>query len=77
MNIQVMLFGSLAQIVGKNSLEVNACQDTLNLKNELVKAFPNLNKYQFVIAVNKQIVNENTKINNGDVVALLPPFAGG
>lgn len=72
-----MLFGSLAEAVGQPKLEVKDCKDTASLKDKLVKEFPRLSKYEFVMAVYKQIVNGNTKINNGDVVALLPPFAGG
>lgn len=77
MNVQVMLFGSLAEVVGKPRLEIKDCTDTASLKEKLVMEFPKLNNYEFVIAVYKQIVTGNAKINSGDVVALLPPFAGG
>jgi len=36
-----------------------------------------LNDKIFTIAVNQSIVNEKTAWNNGDEVALLPPYAGG
>ena len=77
MSIQIKLFGLLADAVGKSQLDVKEVDDTDMLKQTLLNSFPKLKNYHFVIAVNKQISNGNQTLKTGDVVALLPPFAGG
>lgn len=77
MNIKVMLFGSLIDAAGTNHVEIKNISDVDTLKSKLLNDFPKLGKYKFVVAIYKQVVNGNAKLNNGDTVALLPPFAGG
>lgn len=79
MSVKVMLFGSLVDAVGTNQIDVKLQNvvDVDSLKSKLLCDFPKLSKCNFVIAVYKHVVNGNTKLNNGDTVALLPPFAGG
>ena len=77
MNVNVMLFGSLAEAIGKSQIKIENISDTESLKSWLLMEFPKLEKHKFVVAVCKQIVKVNTKLQEGDTVALLPPFAGG
>ena len=77
MSIQIRFFGPLADAVGKSRMDIKDINDTETLKRKMLKDFPKLKNYPFVIAVSKQIVRENQSLNPGDVVALLPPFAGG
>ncbi len=77
MNIQVMFFGQLAEIVGKSKLIVNDCNDTLSLKEKLIREYPSLKDCVFLISVNKILVKNNQKLQQGNEVAFLPPFAGG
>jgi len=77
MNIQLMLFGSLAAIVGKSQLSVNDCIDTQSLKENLIIDYPKLRDFVFLISVNKKLVKNNYILEQGDEVAFLPPFAGG
>ena len=77
MSVQIKIFGQLAEIVGCSELQLEVVDDTNFVRTKMISDFPKLEKYPFVIAVNKIIVNKNQKINTGDVVALLPPFAGG
>lgn len=76
MEIEILLFGRLAEIAG-NSVVLADVRDTNSLKNVLHKLYPELAKTKYVIAVNKQLVNENTVLNDKNTVALLPPFSGG
>lgn len=76
MSLKVIIFGKLADIAG-NSVSVNGVADTNSLVNELNKKYPGLVNAKYVIAVDKQIIKENTVLNNESVVALLPPFSGG
>jgi len=77
MSIQIKFFGLLADAVGKSQIDVTSFIDTNSLKQNLLNDFPKLKLYQFVIAVDKKIINHNQLLNNSSVVALLPPFAGG
>ena len=77
MSIQVKLFGALADVVGQPEVQLQNINDTDSLKKKMVSDFPKLKTYSFVVAVYKKIANGNEVLSNGDVVALLPPFAGG
>ncbi len=77
MGIQIKIFGQLADIIGSDELQLQHMNDTGSLRKKLISDFPKLANYPFVVAVGKKIVNGNQKLNAGDVVALLPPFAGG
>lgn len=77
MKIKVLLFGELAQIASTSELHINEVSSVDAVNEFLCKEFPSLNKKKYVIAVNKQIINGDLQLNNGDEVALLPPFSGG
>lgn len=75
MSIKVILFGRLADIAG-NSVSVSAT-DTDSLIKILHKDYPALASIKYLVALDKQIITENTVLNNNSIVALLPPFSGG
>lgn len=77
MNIQVRLFGALADVVGKPEVHLQNVSDTDSLKEKMFSDFPKLKRLSFVVAVYKKISNGNMELKEGDTVALLPPFAGG
>lgn len=77
MRIKVMLFGSLADVIGNNQIEMSDVPDTETLTKKLLEKYPKLEKYKFVVAVYKQIIEVNTALKEGDKVSLLPPFSGG
>jgi len=76
MSIKIILFGKLADIAG-NSVSVTNIADTDRLVDALHKDYPALANTKYVIAVDKQVIKENTILNNNSTVALLPPFSGG
>ena len=75
--INIMLFGQLAQLAGKDRIVLSGINDTLQLREEMNEMFPALEKIEYAIAVGKKIMHENAMIAEGDTVALLPPFSGG
>lgn len=76
MSVKIILFGKLADIAG-DAVSVDNVADTDGLVNSLNKRYPELATAKYVIAVDKQVIKENTVLNNKSTVALLPPFSGG
>ena len=75
--IDILAFGQLTDITGRNTWQMEDVYDTDKLKAELVEKYPKLAQSKFLLAVNMEIIRGNVKLNPGDVVALLPPFSGG
>jgi len=76
MSVKIILFGKLAEIAG-NSVSVEEVADTDSLVEALHKEFPAFANTKYLIAVDKQVIKENTGLNKKSIVALLPPFSGG
>lgn len=77
MEINLLVFGQIADITGKNSWKISGVHNTDNLLQKLIIDFPALKSLSYSIAVNKVIIRENTLLANDDTVAILPPFSGG
>ncbi len=77
MDINVLVFGPIADITGAASLQVKDIADTDGLNLLLREKYLALKNMDYAIAVNKKIIRQNTKLKEGDTVALLPPFSGG
>jgi len=77
MEVKVLFFGVLAEVTGtslKNYSEVKTIGD---LKLRIYDDFPEVIHYNFRISLNNEIINNDPNLNNGDEIALMPPFAGG
>lgn len=77
MEINVLFYGVLAGITGihrKHYRGINSYQD---LRFRIRDDFPGIDYYNFRIAVNNQIVNEDPVLMDNDEVAFIPPFEGG
>jgi molybdopterin converting factor small subunit len=77
MAVKVLLFGQMKQLTGHSELIFGQVPDTDQLKKELINSFPQLGKLPFLIAVNKELIQTNTTITEGQELALLPPYSGG
>ncbi|HJN63139.1 MAG: MoaD/ThiS family protein [Flavobacteriales bacterium] len=77
MKNKVLFFGILEDIVGSKELIISESNSSDELLKNIKKQYPELENKTFQIAVNQQIINTNTTLNDGDEIALLPPFAGG
>lgn len=75
--MNIIIFGQLTDITGEQNLVVSDVNDTDQLMVKLNKMFPDMAGAKFVIAVDKQVVSENTVLNSNSTIALLPPFSGG
>lgn len=77
MEIKVLFFGVLAEVTKtmfKHYTDISSFSD---LRFRIQDEFPEMVHYNFRIAVNSEIINEDPELKNGDEIAFLPPFAGG
>lgn len=77
MNIRIVAFGYLSEIISENTIDLENISDVNSLRTALEKKFPDLNKRPYKIAVNRELVPGECKIDQLSEIALLPPFAGG
>jgi len=77
MQIKVLLFGQLQELFGKAEIILSEIYSTQALLVELERQNPSLGKYTFSIALNENIIKSNESLKANDIIALLPPFAGG
>lgn len=75
--IELQVYGSLTDIVGRDPIVMETVADTIALKEILLQKYPALKDTPFRFAVNAELVIGNKELEPGDVVALLPPFSGG
>lgn len=76
MKVTVLLFAQLAELFPTSTLdmEVTSWQEIIeNLENKN----PDFKGQQYSLAINEEIVQNDIVLKDGDIVALLPPFAGG
>jgi molybdopterin converting factor small subunit len=77
MQVNVIFFGVLSDVVGKNMLTIQDTDNMTDLKSKLITNYPDLKDYTYRMAVNQQMVEDNYLLFDNDSVAVMPPFAGG
>lgn len=77
MEIKVRLFGILAEKAGSSEISINDIENTDALQARIDAMDINIDTSNCVLAVNRQVVRSGKKLQEGDEVALMPPFAGG
>ncbi|WP_316572193.1 molybdopterin converting factor subunit 1 [Neobacillus sp. YIM B06451] len=75
---KVMFFAHLRDAAGADSITVDAAGKTVaELKEELSRKY-NLPKMDTVMAaINEEFSSNEETINEGDVIAFIPPVSGG
>lgn len=58
-------------------LELNGVTDTAGLKKRLHEEHPAMGNTNYMMAVNKKLITENTGLTENCTVAILSPFSGG
>ena len=77
MEINIVAFGQIVDLTGRQSWKISGIKNTDELMRKLAEQFPTLPKINFIMAVNKNVIHNNTELNPNDTVALLPPYSGG
>lgn len=75
--LQVRYFGQIADIVGKDSEEIEMKENSERLILHLIEKYPLLKKYKFQLSLNRKMINKIEPLQLNDEIALLPPFSGG
>lgn len=78
--INVKLFASARELIGRDKITLQSTnQMTVGaLRKMILKLYPVLSiSVQYVVAVNHEIADEFTSIDEEDEIAILPPVSGG
>lgn len=79
LTVTVLYFASLAEQAGIDEEILTTSHYHLNdIYSYLLDKYDfNLTQDELAVAVNHQIANWQTKVSNGDIIAFIPPVAGG
>lgn len=77
MQINIISFGQLSEIVGNQTLENSNINTTENLISYLNETYPQLSEMKYKLAINKVIIQKDQVLYDGDSIAIMPPFSGG
>jgi molybdopterin converting factor small subunit len=77
MKVKILFFGILREAAGKQEMILNDINDSETLQNQLTSLIPSLKDYTFRLAINQEFIDSNCTLKEGDIVAVMPPFAGG
>lgn len=77
MEIALISFGKISEFIQNQKLEIDGINTTDDLGFYLKKEYPPLADMKYKLALNKNLVQQNTEIKNGDNIAIMPPFSGG
>lgn len=77
MQVKILLFGHLVDVLGVSSIIIENMHDTDQLVKHLHARYPQLAEVPYAIAVDMNFITENTSLQHDDIIAILPPYSGG
>jgi sulfur-carrier protein len=77
MEIKIISFGEITGFINHQKIEVDGIAGTYALKQYPENRFPVMKGIKYKLALNKNIVQQNTQITNQATIAIMPPFSGG
>ncbi|MHB8483321.1 MAG: MoaD/ThiS family protein [Nitrospiria bacterium] len=81
--VNVKFFAVMKKLVGREHIElaINGPTPLRDIINQIEKEVPKIREIikegRSLISINQEMADENTIVQNGDEIAMLPPFAGG
>lgn len=82
MQINVLLFATLKDIIGQNEIQISLQQPQVTLddvRREIIRLFPQIepNLKSALAAINEEFAFAGDRVSDGDEVAFFPPVSGG
>jgi molybdopterin synthase sulfur carrier subunit len=81
MKIELLLFASIKEKIGKSKIEIEANEfcTVQNLLDILFLQYPTINSYtkSLLVSVNQEFADHSQIISAKDEVAIFPPVSGG
>lgn len=77
MEVEVLFYGPLTDIAGKDPIWIEDAVSTIDLMEKLKRRFPLLEGSHFALVVDQHIVQGKAMLPKGCRVSLLPPYSGG
>ena len=81
MSLRVLFFASIADIVGQQTVELDASlfADVGSIFARFEKDYPHLEAYRNMVlfAVNSEFAHADSAVKDGDEIAFFPPVSGG
>jgi molybdopterin converting factor small subunit len=77
MQVKVLFFGVLSEVAGSDIRHYQDVKSTDDLCHRLLDEYPEIEHYSYRLSLNNEIIESDMPLNDGDEMALLPPFAGG
>jgi hypothetical protein len=74
MQVTVIAFGQMTEVLGKRSLTLHNIPNTDQLKLQLQRLYPALNKINYFLAIDQEIISGNVVLRNNNLIALLPHY---
>jgi len=81
--VVIKFFAVMKKLVGRETIElqIDAPTTLRDILNQIEKEIPKIREIiregRSLVSINQEMADENTIVNNGDEIAMLPPFAGG
>lgn len=76
--IKVLLFAQLQEESGQHELAIERADITVaELKEQLTNEFSLPSLDSAMVAINEEFAHEDDVVNEGDIVAFIPPVSGG
>ncbi|UCE93623.1 MAG: molybdopterin converting factor subunit 1 [Flavobacteriaceae bacterium] len=80
MKIKILFFGMSKDLAGTNSMNIQIEKEITakDVRELLLRNYPSFSSMDtFSIAVNESYADDGFKINDNDVIAVIPPVSGG
>ena len=79
MRVQVLFFGATADAVGEREIEIDLPDGAKaeNVFAQIIAAYPNLEQYKLLFAINQEYANSDKIIKDGDELAVFTAVSGG
>ena len=77
--VNILFFGSTAELIGSRRVETTVSETALaaDVIKQLRAEYPSLRDHKLLSAVNEQYVAADTRLKDGDELAIFTPVSGG